>query len=113
MKQNYETLYFSNFIERCVESLGKPIIYLRSYGWNNSTNIEKINESMQAYKNILPSDMYDALFESEFVFLVLENIAEAIDFCEDIFPESQASCEKEFYIHFSIINELGQNIFSN
>lgn len=68
---------------------------------------------MQAYKNILPSDMYDALHESEFVFLVLENILEAIDFCEDIFPESQASCEKEFYIHFSIINELGQNIFSN
>jgi len=113
MVQDYETLYLANFIEKSVELIGKPVIYLRSYGWNNSTDVEKINQSMDVYKSMLPVDMFDALHQSEFVFLVLEDIEEAIQFCEDTFPKDQASCEKEFYIHFSIMNELGQTVYSN
>lgn len=113
MKQDYEVLYFQNFIEESVKSLGKPAIYLRSYGWNNSTDIQKINDSMDVYRSMLPVDMFNALHNSEFVFLLLEDMEEAIQFCEDTFPKSQASCEKEFYIHCSIINEQGQTIYSN
>lgn len=113
MVQDYETLNFANFIEKSVELIGKPVIFLRSYGWNNSTDVEKINNSMDVYRSMLPIDMFNALFQSEFVFLIIENIEEAIQFCEDTFPQSQAECEKEFYIHCSIINETGQTIYSN
>lgn len=113
MKQDYETLYLANFIEKSVALIGKPTVFMRSYGWNNSTNIDKINESMDVYRSMLPEDMFNALHESEFVFLVLEDLEEAIQFFEDTFPKDQASCEKEYYIHFSIMNELGQTIYSN
>lgn len=113
MVQDYNTLYFANFIEKSAELIGKPVIYLRSYGWNNSTNVEKINQSMEVYKAMLPLDIFTALHNSEFVFLIIEDIQEAIQYCEDTFPKSQAECEKEFYIHCSIINEIGQTIYSN
>lgn len=113
MIQDYETLYLDNFIERTAQSLGKPIAYLRSYGWNNSTDIEKINESMEVYKELLPIDIYNALHDSEFVFLILEDINEAVEFFEENFPESQSDCDKEFYVHYTVVNELGQTIVSN
>lgn len=113
MKQEYDTLHLANFIEKSVQLIGKPVVYMRSYGWNNSTDVDKINQSMDVYKQMLPVDMFNALHDSEFVFLILEDIEEAIQFFGDTFPKSQSECEKEYYIHFSIINEIGQTIYSN
>lgn len=113
MTQDYTVLHFANQIEKFANLLGKPVVYLRSYGWNNSTDVEKINQSMDVYKSMLPIDIYNALHDSEFVFLEIDNLEEAIQYCEDTFPKDQSKCEKEFYIHCSIINELGQTVYSN
>lgn len=109
----YECTYFQDMIEEYAKSQQKCVVYLRSYGWNNSTDVDKINESMEVYKQILPLDIFTALTQSEFVFVTLDDIQQAMDFFDDVLPEDQASCEKEFYIHFSIYNTLGQVVASN
>jgi hypothetical protein len=111
---NYELFFFDNFIERYAKLKGKPIIYLRSYGWNNSSNVDAINESMEFYKEILPDDMFYSLKNSEFVFVEVDDIYQAEEFLDDCLPKSQSDvASPEFYIHFSLYNELGQIILSN
>ena len=113
INSTYECLYFQDMIEDYARSNETCVVYLRSYGWNNSDNVEKINESMDVYKNILPLDVFTALFQSEFVFVTIENIQEAMAFFDDVLPESQESCEKEYYIHYTIYNSLGQVVANN
>jgi hypothetical protein len=100
-------------ISKCIKLTGNPVIFFRSFGWNNSTDIEKINESMEVYKAQLPLDIYTLLFESEFSFVEIDDVDEALEFCEDNFPESIDKCEKEFYIHYTIFNSEGQVITNN
>lgn len=113
INSDYTCKYFEELIEEYANYTGKCVVYLRSYGWNNSDNIEKINESMEVYKNLLPLDMFTALHQSEFVFVTIEDIQEAINFFDEILPEDQSKCEKEFYIHYTIYNSLGQVIANN
>lgn len=113
LNSNYDCLYFQDIIENYAKSNQKCVVYLRSYGWNNSDNVEKINESMEIYKNILPLDIFTALHESEFVFITIDDIQETMDFFDDVLPESQSSCEKEDYIHYTIYNSFGQVVVSN
>lgn len=113
MNKDYQIFPLENFIEQASKAFGKPVVFLRSYGWNHSTNIDKINESMDVYKELLPLDMFLALKQSEFVFLVIEDISDAMEFFDDTFPKSQAECEPEFYIFYSVVNELGQTVLSN
>lgn len=113
MNNDYQIFALESYIEQTAISLGKAVVFLRSYGWNHSTNIDKINESMDVYKELLPLDMFLALKQSEFVFLVIEDISDAMEFFEDTFPKSQSECEPEFYIFYSIVNELGQTVLSN
>jgi len=94
--------------------LGKPVIYIRTYGWNNSSNVDKINESMEIYKNILPVDIFNTMKNTEFLFIEVDNIVEAEEFLSHNFPESQSNVGfPELYVHFSLCNELGQIILSN
>lgn len=113
MQSEYQLFQFDNFIEQAAISMGKPVVFIRTYGWNNSTDIDKINESMEVYKNLVPLDMFDIMKSCEFSFMVLENIDDAMLFFEETFPASQADCEKEFYVFYSIVNELGQTVLSN
>lgn len=113
LNSNYECMYFQDIIENYAVSNEKCVVYLRSYGWNNSDNVERINQSMDIYSNILPLDIFTALQQSEFVFISIDSIQEAIDFFDDVLPESQASCDKEDYIHYTIYNSLGQVIVNN
>lgn len=111
---NYNVFYFDNFIEKYAATIGKPVIYLRSFGWNNSSNIDSINQSMSFYEQLLPTDVFNSLKNSEFVFMEMNNIQEAVTFVEDNFPTSQTDVGyPELYIHFSLYNELGQIILSN
>ena len=111
---NYEVFYFDNFLERYAATKNKAIVYFRAYGWNNSSNIEEINNSMEFYKEILPTDLFIALKNSEFVFMEIENIEETVDFLETNFPESQeTTITPEKYIHYTLYNSLGQTILSN
>lgn len=113
MYTNYEILFFEHFIGETAKQLGKPVIYLRSYGWNQSKDVDKINASMELYKDILPIDIFTSLQQSEFVFLFPEDLEQALIFCEDSFPDDQADCELEQYIHYSLYNDQGQLIASN
>jgi len=114
MNSEYQIFFFDNFIERYAKTVSKPIIYLRSYGWNHSQDIDKINESMEFYKDILPLDIFTALKNSEFSFIEVDSVEQAAEFLVINFPENQAEVAyPELYIHYSLCNEIGQIILSN
>jgi hypothetical protein len=114
MNTDYEVFYFDNFIERYAAAKGKAVVYLRSYGWNNSSNVDAINASMDIYRDLLPTDLFTALKNSEFVFMEVDNIAETMEFLETNFPESQETTSiPENYIHYTLYNSIGQTIISN
>lgn len=92
----------------------KPIIFLRTVGWNDpSSDVEKVLEFKEIYKNLLPLDIYTCITETEFSIIEIDNIEEAISEIGDIFPENKDSCEQELYIYFAIFNDEGQLIISN
>lgn len=111
----YDTFYFDNFIERYADERGKTILYLRSTGWNASSDVDAINASYEVYKDILPNDLWTALKNSEHVFCeVDDDIADVQTWLGDNLPESQASCTTpENYIFYSLVNGQGQTIASN
>jgi len=112
---NYNTFYFDNFIERYAAQIGKTVLYLRSTGWNTSSDVDAINASYTLYKDILPGDLWTALKNSEHVFCeVDDDVADTIEWCRDNLPASQASCTTpENYIFYSICNAEGQQLASN
>ena len=111
---NYNTFYLDNFIEKYAAQLGKPVLYLRSTGWNASSDVDAINASYAVYENILPNDIWTALKNSEHVFCeVDDDIADVQTWLGDNLPESQASCTTpENYIFYSLVNAQGQIIES-
>jgi len=114
LNTNYVAKYFEDFIGESAKAKNRGVIFLRSWGWNNTKDIEQINASMELYKMRLPLDIYTALHQSEFVFVEIDNVVEAMEFCEDMFPQSQAStAEQAFYIFYAIYNDQGQIIASN
>jgi hypothetical protein len=114
MNSDYQIFYFDNFIENYAKMLGKPVIYLRSYGWNNSSDVDKINQSIETWTNILPLDILTYLKNSEFCFIEVDDIADAAEFLQNSFPTSQSDVAyPELYIHYTLCNEIGQVILSN
>lgn len=92
----------------------KPIIFVRTVGWNGpNLNEEKVLESKEIYKNLLPLDIYTCISETESSVIEIDSIEEAISEIGDIFPENKDSCEKESYIYFAIFNVEGQLIINN
>ena len=111
---NYDVFYFDNFIERYVASNNKSLIYLRSTGWNNSSDVDAINASYDLYRDLLPLDLFTALQNSEFVFVEVHDLVETEEFLTSNFPENQASCARpEDYIHYTLFNAAGQTIMAN
>ena len=111
---NYDVFHFDNFIERYVASNNKSLIYLRSTGWNNSSDVDAINASYDLYRDLLPLDLFTALQNSEFVFVEVHDLAEAEEFLTSNFPQDQASCTRpEDYIHYTLFNATGQTIMAN
>lgn len=115
MNANYDVYFFQNFIEKYAQSTGKCVVYLRTYGWNHGTDMEKINQSIDVFSSIVPNDMMTVMRNSEFAFIEFdqEGLGEVVSFFEDNFPADQSSCDPEFYIHYSVYNHLGQIILSN
>ena len=109
----YQIYDLETSIVRHAAAVGKPFIFIRSYGWNHSDDVEKINKSMEIYKTILPLDLYTMLFQSEWNIIELESMSDIMTFLEDSFPKSQSSVEKEVYIFYALYNEQGQLILSN
>ncbi len=114
MNTDYEVLYFDNFIGKYAAAIGKPVVYLRATGWNNSTNVDAINASYDLYKDILPLDLWTTLKNSELVFMEVEDITDTLNFLNNDFPESQATtATPENYIFYALYNAEGQIIASN
>lgn len=111
----YDVYFFENFIEKYAQATGKAVAYIRTYGWNHGKNIDKINESMSVYGENLPLDMMTVMRNSEFIFMEFDNdrLDQVMNFFDDNFPDNQADCEPEFYVHFSLYNNLGQLVLSN
>lgn len=103
-----------NFIEKYAIAKNKAVIYFRSYGWNNSDNVDAINDSMSFYEEILPKDIFSILSKTEFAFAEVEDVVQAVEFLRDNFPKTQDECQiPEYYIHYSLYNDQGQIILSN
>lgn len=110
---DYNCVYFEDMVAKYVSMLGKPVIYIRSYGWNNTDDAEKIQISMEIYKTTLPLDVYVTMSQCEFSFIEIDDIEEAIDFVEDSFPESSTKCDPESYIQYIVFNDQGHVVASN
>lgn len=111
---NYEIDYLTDFIGDAAQRRESAVIFLRSTGWNRSTDVDAINASMEFYKTILPLDIWTALHQSEFSFIVCDDIEEAMEFCEDAFPSSQTSVTTpENYIFYAVYSPNGQILVSN
>ena len=114
MNTSYDVYYFDNFIENYARMKGKPVVMLRSYGWNNSNDVDAINASYAVYESILPADMWAALKQSEYVFMEVDDMQMTIEFLEANLPSSQADTKTpENYIFYSVCNAEGQIIATN
>lgn len=114
MNTPYDVYYFDNFIENYARMKGRPVVMLRSYGWNNSTDVDAINASYAVYESILPGDLWTALKKSEYVFMEVDDMQMTIEFLEANLPKSQAeTTTPENYIFYSLCNAQGQIIANN
>lgn len=109
----YQIYDLQTFIGRYAQTVGKPLIFFRVYGWNNSTDVDAINASIDLYNSILPPDFTILFKDSEYLIVELDNFLEARQFLEDSFPQTQSECPKEQYIFYALYNELGQVIAHN
>jgi len=111
---DYNCLYFEDMLGKYARLIKTPIIFVRTVGWNDpNSNVEKVLESKEIYKNLLPLDVYTCITETEFSIIEIDDIEEAISEIGGIFPENKDSCERELYIYFAIFNAEGQLIISN
>ena len=109
----YQLYDLQTFIGRYAALTGKPLVYFRVYGWNNSTDVDAINASMELYSSILPLDYTTVFKDSEHVVLELEEMGDIMNFLQDNFPAQQAGTPKEQYIFYALYNDEGQVILAN
>ena len=114
LNTNYNTAYMHDFICSDAATKEKPIIFIRSWGWNNTTDVSAINASMDLYKSILPLDIWTSMHVSEFTFIEAEDLTLAVDWCDDVFPKSQESTTNQAnYVFYAVYNTVGQLVSSN
>ena len=114
MNSSYDAFYLDNFIENYAVLKGKAVVYLRSTGWNASSDVDAINASQELYKDILPPDLWTLLKNSEHVFAEVDDFDDMLNFLESNLPSSQASTTTpENYIFYSIANSDGQIVATN
>lgn len=114
LNSEYRATYFDDFIGEAAVAKGKAILFIRSWGWNNTTDVAAINASMDFYKPLIPLDIWTAMTQGEFTFVECDDIAETLEWCEDTFPETQAgTTDQAKYIFYALYNDIGQIIDSN
>jgi hypothetical protein len=110
---NYDAMEFSEFIESYISLAKTPLVFIRVTGPQSLNDADKANEVFNLYKQILDLEMYNLIFNNEFIFVKFETVEEAIQYCEDHFPESQSTCPPEQFIYYAVYNSEGQVIVSN
>lgn len=114
MNSSYDAFYLDNFIENYAVLKGKAVLYLRSTGWNASSDVDAINASQELYRDILPTDLWTLLKNSEHVFAEVDDFDDMLNFLESNLPSSQASTTTpENYIFYSLANSDGQIVATN
>ncbi len=109
----YQIYDLQTFIGRYAALAGKPLIFFRVYGWNNSTDVDAINSSIELYEGMLPLDFTTLFRDSEYLVVEMESILEAEKFLLDNFPLTQEGTPKEQYIFYALYNDQGQVIMDN
>lgn len=109
----YQLYDLQTFIGRYAALAGKPLVYFRVYGWNNSTNVDAINSSIALYNDTLPVDYMVLFKDSEHVVLELEEMGDVMNFLQDSFPAQQEGTPTEQYIFYALYNTEGQVILDN
>lgn len=110
---NYQVHQFQTIIEDYVKAKSLPHLFVRVVGPNKCKDVDKLNEVYSLYRNLLPYDVFTAIFNSEFFIIEFENIEEGIRFLEDSFPNSPTDGDPDYYIFGALYNAEGQLVFSN
>lgn len=112
---NYLVYDLETIIGKYAAKIQKPVLFLQTTGWNNSSDVDKINASKAIYADTVPSDMYNQLVNGEWHVTVLDELSDIVQFLDDTFPTSQAQVadDPEMYIYYVLFNDQGQAIESN
>ena len=112
---DYQVYDIETIVGKYAAKIQQPILFLRTTGWNESSDVDKINASKEIYADALPTDMYNQLVNGEWHVVVLDELSDTMQFVSDAFPESQAQVAStpEMYIYYAVFNDEGQVIDSN
>jgi len=110
---NYDAMDFSEFIQSYISFSKKPFVFIRAVGPHSTNDVDVANQVFNLYKEILDNEMYTMIFNNEFVFVNFDSVEEALNYCEDRFPETQKTCPKEQFVYYAVYNSEGQVIDSN
>ena len=112
---NYQVYDLETAVGNYAAKIQKPVLFLRTTGWSNSSDVDKINASRAIYADTIPTDMYTQLVNGEWHVTVLDELSDIQQFVTDTFPESQAqvASNPEMYIFYALYNDQGQVIDSN
>ena len=112
---NYQVYDLETAIGKYAAKIQQPVLFLRTTGWSNSSDVDKINASKAIYADTIPTDMYTQLVNGEWHVTVLDELSDIQQFVTDTFPESQAqvASNPEMYIFYALYNDQGQVIDSN
>ena len=112
---NYQVYDLETAVGNYAAKIQKPVLFLRTTGWSNSNDVDKINASKAIYADTIPTDMYTQLVNGEWHVTVLDELSDVQQFVTDTFPESQAqvASNPEMYIFYALYNDQGQVIDSN
>jgi len=106
-----KTLDFLTFLEDTTAATGKTYLLLRMVGPNNCTDVEKLKEVYAAYKFNLDAEVYQKIFNNEFVFVEFDTDDQAVDYAFDNFPKNTDG-DPDYYVFTCVISE-GTVCYSN
>ena len=112
---DYQVYDIETIVGKYAAKIQQPVLFLRTTGWNKSSDLDKINASKAIYANTIPADMYNQLVNGEWHVVVLDELSDTMQFVADAFPESEAQVadDPEMYIYYAVFNDEGQVIDSN
>ena len=54
LNSEYHATYLDDFIGAAAAAKGKAVVMIRSWGWNNTSDVAAINASREFYKPLIP-----------------------------------------------------------
>ena len=112
---DYQVYDLETIVGKYAAKIQQPVLFIQTTGWNNSSDVDKINASKAIYADTVPTDMYNQVVNGEWHVTVLDELSDVEQFLDDTFPTSQAqvASNPEMYIYYALFNDQGQVIDSN